>query len=173
MVMSSVIKTLFDSEICKWRSSKDDGTKKLVKARKRAICKKMRLATGLRMFQPCPRGGSTNTGGVCKKALQRPKLLSKLLSSKKCKIPPKLIKKFYNLGIALNCTRQIDPDGLQRLGQDLKECYYNHVNWYPLCSAVHKNVEHSHQSLRRLQAKSRILTLGHLSETNLEVYVIP
>ena len=103
-----------------------------------------------------------------------PEIISPLLSHDDVTVSPELITAFYNLGVALNCTRlQIDPDKLYAYCEKVKALWYkNNLGWYPMCSSVHKNIQHSAKSLKRLQRKSRVLTLGHLSETGQEVSVI-
>ena len=102
-----------------------------------------------------------------------PEYLSNLFSTELVKISPELIESFHNLGVALNCTRHLDPQKLDTFCQDIKARYYDEGlgEWYDMCSSVHKNIEHSAQYLERLQAQSRILTIGHLSETPLEVVI--
>ena len=98
-----------------------------------------------------------------------PELLSQLLSSESNKISVELIERLYNLGVALNCTKQIDPIKLHEFNQETKHMYHSEgLGWYDMCSAVHKAIEHSAQYLERLQTKSKVVSIGHMSETPLE-----
>ena len=106
-------------------------------------------------------------GNVARLALSHHELLSELLSSEKNKVPAKLIENFYLIGIAINCTRKIDPNKLFALCQETKKIYFdNKLDWYPFCSAVHKVMEHSADCLRHLQSKSHVLALGWLFPAN-------
>ena len=143
-----------------------------VDRRKKWVLKRLREETGIRAFEPRPNGGSSNTGNVARKALSHPDLLSELFSSEETTVPSELIRLFHCLAVAINCTQKIDPDLLQGLCNKIKLLYYDsELDWFPMCSSVHKILEHSPDALRRLQKKSRVLTLGHLSETPLEVCI--
>ena len=106
---------------------------------------------------------------MARKILSESEIVSDILKAPNCNITPDYIEHLNNLRIALTTTQRICPEKYHRYAQEFKQKYYDlGLNYYHLCSTVHKGIEHAADAMRAIYKKSHVLSIGSTAETALE-----
>ena len=78
-----------------------------------------------------------------------------------CGISENLIKRLFNIYVALSSKLPLCPDKFETYCKETKALYVSELPWYPMCTSLHKILEHSADYLRLLPPT---ITSGMLSE---------
>jgi hypothetical protein len=110
----------------------------------------------LRVDQPSPRGGNSNTGNVSRKAFENAEIFAQCVGFDAAET--EVIIRLRNVLACITSPHEIDTAKFKIYCYETHKIYINFFSWYPMSSTLHKVLYHGHELMQNFTIPLGLMT---------------